>query len=244
MGSLLGESESRLIKALTDAEAQAPCILFVDEFEKLFAGAGGGGNLDGGTFQRMYGTWLTWTQSRKSDVFVVATTNSITNIPAPALRKGRFDEVMYVGLPGLKQRKEIFSIHLRKRGWEPSQYNIDIDKLAINTPNRTGSEIEQIVIEGLIKKVKRVGFGKENPITTDLLMESINDVKIMAELNPEESKNLLDWAKSHKVLMANKEDDEPVSNKIIGVGQNTFNRMSGVGASTEQRKIELNEDDI
>jgi SpoVK/Ycf46/Vps4 family AAA+-type ATPase len=244
MGSLLGESESRLIKALTDAEAQAPCILFVDEFEKLFAGACGGGNLDGGTFQRMYGTWLTWTQSRKSDVFVVATTNSITNIPAPALRKGRFDEVMYVGLPGLKQRKEIFSIHLKKRGWDPSEYNIDIDKLALNTPNRTGSEIEQIVIEGLIKKVKRVGFGKENPITTSLLMESINDVKIMAELNPEESKNLLDWAKSHKVLMANKEDDDSISNKITGVNPTVFNRMSGVGSSTEQRKIELNEDDI
>ena len=75
-------------------------------------------------------------------------------------------------------------------------------------------------------------------------MESINDVKIMAELNPEESKNLLDWAKSHKVLMANKEDDEPTTNKIMGINTATFNRMSGVGASTEQRKIELNEDDI
>jgi len=88
MGSLLGESEGKLIKALKDAEAQAPCVLFLDEFEKLFAGASGQ-NLDGGTFQRMYGTWLTWTQSRKEDVFVVATTNGVERLPAPALRKGR-----------------------------------------------------------------------------------------------------------------------------------------------------------
>ena len=44
---------------------------------------------DSGTFQRMYGTWLTWTQSRKEDVFVVATTNSVDRLPPPALRKGR-----------------------------------------------------------------------------------------------------------------------------------------------------------
>ena len=86
MGSLLGESEGKLIKALKDAEAQAPCILFLDEFEKLFSGASGQ-NLDGGTFQRMYGTWLNWTQSRKEDVFIVATTNGVERLPAPALRK-------------------------------------------------------------------------------------------------------------------------------------------------------------
>jgi SpoVK/Ycf46/Vps4 family AAA+-type ATPase len=241
MGSLLGESEGKLIKALKDAEAQAPCILFVDEFEKLFAGAGGGVT-DGGTFQRMYGTWLTWTQSKKADVFVVATTNSITSIPAPALRKGRFDEVMYVGLPGLKQRKEIFNIHLKKRGWAPEEYDIDLNELARKTPNRTGSEIEQIVIEGLIRKGKDVGFGKKFSVTTQHILSAINDVKIMAELNPEESKTLLEWAKSHRVMMANKEED---SNTAINTAVNTtgWSRSRNLNIP-ESSKININESEI
>lgn len=234
MGSFLGESEGRLIKALKDSEAQAPCILFVDEFEKLFAGAGGGGVTDGGTFQRMYGTWLTWTQSRKGDVFVVATTNSVTTIPAPALRKGRFDEVMYVGLPGLKQREEIFSIHLKKRGWSPEEYGIDIPLLAKKTPDRTGSEIEQIVIEGLIRKGKNVGFGKGHAITTKHLVDAIDDVKIMAELNPGEAQGLLDWARSHKVMMANKEDSETASRPTL----------SRQAKPETTRKISLDESEI
>lgn len=236
MGSLLGESEGKLIKALKDAEAQSPCILFIDEFEKLFAGANGSVT-DGGTFQRMYGTWLTWTQSKKSDVFVVATTNNIQNIPAPALRKGRFDEVMYVGLPGLSQREEIFSIHLKKRGWDPSEYKLDITTLAQKTPHRTGSEIEQIVIEGLIRKGKELGFGKKFPIQSKHLVAAIDDVKIMAELNPEEAKSLYDWAKSHKVMMANKDDDsapKPKSTPILNVS----------GKIETGRKISIDESEI
>lgn len=236
MGSLLGESEGKLIKALKDAEAQSPCILFVDEFEKLFAGANGSVT-DGGTFQRMYGTWLTWTQSKKSDVFVVATTNNIQNIPAPALRKGRFDEVMYVGIPGLSQREEIFSIHLKKRGWDPKQYNLDIASLAKKTPNRTGSEIEQIVIEGLIRKGKELGFGKQYPIQTKHLIDAIDDVKIMAELNPEEAKNLYSWAKSRRVMMANREDDETPATKTVPA-------LSVTGKPDTNRKISIDEEEI
>ncbi len=236
MGSLLGESEGKLIKALKDAEAQSPCILFVDEFEKLFAGASGSVT-DGGTFQRMYGTWLTWTQSKKSDVFVVATTNNIQNIPAPALRKGRFDEVMYVGLPGLSQREEIFSIHLKKRGWSPTEYNLDTALLAKKTPNRTGSEIEQIVIEGLIRKGKEFGFGKKYPIQTKHLVDAIDDVKIMAELNPDEAKSLYTWAKSRRVMMANREDDESPSMKSV-------QPLSATGKPDTNRKISIDEEEI
>lgn len=236
MGSLLGESEGKLIKALKDAEAQSPCILFVDEFEKLFAGASGSVT-DGGTFQRMYGTWLTWTQSKKSDVFVVATTNNIQNIPAPALRKGRFDEVMYVGLPGLSQREEIFSIHLKKRGWDPTEYNLDTALLAKKTPSRTGSEIEQIVIEGLIRKGKELGFGKKYPIQTKHLVDAIDDVKIMAELNPDEAKSLYTWAKSRRVMMANREDDESPSMKSV-------QPLSATGKPDTNRKISIDEEEI
>ena len=170
-------------------------------------------------------------------MFVVATTNNIQNIPAPALRKGRFDEVMYVGLPGLSQREEIFSIHLKKRGWDPNEYKLDITTLAQKTPHRTGSEIEQIVIEGLIRKGKELGFGKKFPIQSKHLVAAIDDVKIMAELNPEEAKSLYDWAKSHKVMMANKDDDsapKPKSTPILNVS----------GKIETGRKISIDESEI
>ena len=146
---------------------------------------------------------------------------------------------MYVGLPGLKQREEIFSIHLRKRGWDPTELKIDISLLARKTPNRTGSEIEQIVIEGLIRKGKEVGFGRDHLITTCHLLEAINDVKIMAELNPGEASGLLEWAKSHKVMMANKEGGETSGDSSQGVGA-----LSKTGKPETNRKISLDESEI
>ena len=218
MGSLLGESEGKLIKALKDAEAQAPCILFLDEFEKLFSGASGQ-NLDGGTFQRMYGTWLFWTQSRKEDVFIVATTNGVERLPAPALRKGRFDEIFFVDLPSKRERKIIFDIHLTKRGWGFEDFPlIDTVLLADKTPNRTGSEIEQIVVQGLLNKVKRKGFGKQNPLETSDLLDAVTSVRTMYQLNPGESDGIRAWAKSHNVMFANKQEEEKTKTpEISGV---------------------------
>jgi SpoVK/Ycf46/Vps4 family AAA+-type ATPase len=204
------------------------------EFEKLFSGASGN-NLDGGTFQRMYGTWLTWTQSRKEDVFVVATTNGVERLPAPALRKGRFSEIFFVDLPNATERKTIFDIHLSKRGWGTDEFPlIDVPLLASKTPNRTGSEIEQIVIQGLLNKVKRAGFGKQNPLTTEDLLEAVTSVRTAFELNPQESESIREWAKSHNVLFANKQEEEKTSKS----------RNTGLGAYKSKKTIEIDEGEI
>jgi len=156
----------------------------------------------------MYGTWLTWTQSRKADVFVVATTNGVDRLPPPALRKGRFDEIFFIDLPGEAEREDIFKIHLKKRGWSHEEFGIDCKELASATPNRTGSEIEQVVIQSLIDKVKLVGFGKKNPLTTKMVMDAIPSVRTMYELNPEESGSIKKWATQHNVMFASKPDSE------------------------------------
>jgi SpoVK/Ycf46/Vps4 family AAA+-type ATPase len=183
------------------------------EFEKLFSGATGFQG-DGGTFQRMYGTWLTWTQSRKEDVFMVATTNSVEALPPPALRKGRIDEIFFIDLPNHNERKQIFEIHLSKRGWDPDKYNIDTNVLAKSTPNRNGSEIEQIIVEGLIIKVKEKGFGKENPPTTENFISAIPLVRTSYELNPDESTKIREWAKERNVIFANKTDSSDSSGEV------------------------------
>lgn len=140
-GSFVGESEKNMREALRMAEAVAPCIMWIDEIEKGFAGSSGGHE----TTLRVLGQFLTWMQEKKESVFVIATANDVTALPAEFLRKGRFDEMFFVNVPNQKERKEIYQIHLRKYKLDSSKY--DLDNLSRQSDNYTGAEIEQSIIE-------------------------------------------------------------------------------------------------
>jgi SpoVK/Ycf46/Vps4 family AAA+-type ATPase len=142
----IGESERRLREALRQAEMMSPIILWVDEIEKGFASAASHSN-DGGLSQRMFGTLLTWMQEHSAPVFLVATANNIDALPPELLRKGRFDEIFWVDLPGADTRREIFAIHLAKRNRDPLRF--DLVKLAEASDGYSGAEIEQAVISAL-----------------------------------------------------------------------------------------------
>lgn len=142
----VGESEKRLRDALRQADAMAPVVLWIDEIEKAFASAASH-STDGGLSQRMFGSLLTWMQERESPVFVVATANNIEALPPELLRKGRFDETFFVDLPGAEARKEIFKIHLRKRGRDPAKF--DLGALAAAAEGYSGAEIEQAILGAL-----------------------------------------------------------------------------------------------
>ncbi|MBN1508050.1 MAG: AAA family ATPase [Sedimentisphaerales bacterium] len=144
--SFIGESERNLREALRQTEMMAPVILWIDEIEKAFASAASR-SADGGLSQRMFGTLLTWLQEHQGPVFVVATANDIEALPPELLRKGRFDEIFFVDLPTKEVRKEIYAIHLRKRGRDPAAF--DLDALSHATEGFSGSEIEQAVIAAL-----------------------------------------------------------------------------------------------
>ena len=142
-GSLVGESEERTRRALSLAETIAPCILWVDEIEKAFAFGSG----DAGTSQRVFAHLLTWMQDKTAPCFVVATANNIAALPPELLRKGRFDEIFFLDLPNEEERREIFSVHLRKRKCLPVEY--DISRLARVSEGYVGAEIEQTVIDAM-----------------------------------------------------------------------------------------------
>lgn len=112
LGKYVGESEDNMRRAISITEAVAPCILWIDEIEKAFAGVGGANGNEVTT--RLFGYFLTWMQEKNSSVFVVATSNDISNLPAEFLRKGRFDEIFFVDLPNDDERKNIFELHLKK----------------------------------------------------------------------------------------------------------------------------------
>jgi hypothetical protein len=142
----IGESEKNLRKVLDVAEALAPCVLWIDEIEKGFAT---GGDADGGLSKRLLGTFLTWLQERKADVFVAATANDLAALPPEFLRKGRFDEIFFVDLPGEDDRVDIFRIHLGLRRQQADRF--DLAALARATDGFSGAEIEQAVVAGLYR---------------------------------------------------------------------------------------------
>ena len=148
--SFQGASERNIREALRLAEAVSPCVLFIDEIEKGLAGSGGSGDLDSGTGKRVFGTILTWMNDQDAGVFVVATSNSLKDLPTELKRKGRFDEIFFLDLPDSVSRGEIFVIQLDEfePGWKNS--DINIDQLADITDKWTGAEIKAAVNDAQI----------------------------------------------------------------------------------------------
>lgn len=138
-----GESERNLREALKMADLMSPCVLWIDEIEKGIST----GQSDQGTSKRILGTLLTWMAERDTRVFVVATSNDISQLPPELVRKGRLDEIFFVDLPDRDVRAEIFRIHLEKRGQASDQF--DLPKLAELSEGFSGAEIEQAIVSAL-----------------------------------------------------------------------------------------------
>ncbi len=189
--SYIGESERNLRKALHQIEAMSPAILWIDEIEKAFASAASQ-STDGGLSKRMFATLLTWMQEHKQPVFLVATANDIEALPPELLRKGRFDEIFFVGLPGEEARKEIFKIHLAKRKRKPESF--DLDRLVQVADGYSGSEIEQAVISALHE-----AFSRGSDLDTELLVSAIEHSPPLSVTMRERIADLYEWAEGRVV---------------------------------------------
>jgi AAA+ superfamily predicted ATPase len=158
-GGLVGESEENTRRALRLAETVSPCVLWIDELEKAMAQGG----QDGGTSQRVFGTILTWMAEKTAPCFVVATANNISQLPPELLRKGRFDEIFFLDLPTLEERKEITRVHLRKRKRDTRGF--DLEAIARAAEGYVGAEVEQALVDAMF-----VGFndGRREFTTVDI----------------------------------------------------------------------------
>lgn len=194
---LVGESESRTRQMIQLAEALAPCILWIDEIDKAFSGLEGRG--DSGTSSRVFGTVVTWLAEKASPVFVVATANNIQTLPPEMLRRGRFDEIFFVGLPSQEERKAIFAVHLaRLRPHNIKSY--DGDRLAYETPDFSGAEIEQILIEAM-----HIGFSQNRDFTTEDVLEAASQLIPLARTAQDQIQLLQNWASDGRVRLASRQ---------------------------------------
>ncbi|AMV71471.1 AAA family ATPase [Desulfuromonas carbonis] len=180
-----GSPETSLRRACLIAESLAPCVLWIDEIEAGISSQGF--KAEGGAASRVLGYFLTWMQEKSAPVFVAATANAIEMLPAELLRKGRFDEIFYLALPGLGEREEIFTIHLRRRELDPAAYQVGM--LAHGSKGFSGAEIEQAVASACFEALAR-----QRPPTQQDIMEAIGRTVPLSVTMAEQIKKIEAWA--------------------------------------------------
>lgn len=189
----IGETEKRIHRVFQVAEGLAPCVLWIDELEKVFAGSGpDSASADAGVSSRLLASFLSWMQDRKSPVFVAATCNNVTVLPPELIRKGRFDELFFVDLPNQVERKQIFSIQLTKRKRNPAEF--DLQKIAIAAKGYSGAEIDAVVQGAMY-----AAYADKKSLTTQHLLDAIGQTVPLSTTRAEEIAALRDWARTRAV---------------------------------------------
>ena len=189
----IGETEKRIRKVFQVAEGLAPCVLWIDELEKVFAGSGpDSASADAGVSSRLLASFLSWMQDRKAPVFVAATCNNVTVLPPELIRKGRFDELFFVDLPNQAERKQIFSIQLAKRKRNPADF--ELEKVAAAAKGYSGAEIDAAVQGALY-----AAYSEKKQVITQTLMDALAQTVPLSTTRAEEIAALRAWASSRAV---------------------------------------------
>ncbi|HVJ87906.1 MAG TPA: AAA family ATPase [Caulifigura sp.] len=186
--STRGSSEQNLREVLHTMETIAPSVLWLEEIDKAFAGFDAESTTDA-TIARIVGRFLTWLQEHTSPVFVVATANNVARLPPELLRRGRFDELFFVDLPNFYERKSIFEIHLKRRGWKPEMF--DVEALANRTDEYSGAEIEQVVNSAIIES-----YSQGRMLTDDDLEQSRDRTVPLSVTMEDQIFALREWART------------------------------------------------
>ena len=199
MGKYVGESEANMRRALQLTEASSPCVLWIDELEKAFAGAGAQGGSSEVT-TRLFGSFLTWMQEKDSLAFVVATANNISHLPPELMRKGRFDEIFYVDFPNQSEREKIISLHIGKRR-SADLAKIDVAALARKMKGYCGADIESVVRDG----IEAAFVAGKAHVTTEDLQAAIGRTHPISETMKDAIEEMDKTYKSKKFTNASRE---------------------------------------
>ena len=190
----IGETEKRIRRVFQVAEGLAPCVLWIDELEKVFAGSGpDSASADAGVSSRLLASFLSWMQDRKTPVFVAATCNNVAALPPELIRKGRFDELFFVDLPNQAERKQIFCIQLARRNRNPADF--DLDQVAAAANGYSGAEIDAAVQGALY-----AAYSEKKALSSQSLLDALSETVPLSVTRAEEIQALRKWAKTRAVL--------------------------------------------
>ena len=146
----VGVGASRVRDLFRQAKEKAPCIIFIDEIDAVGRARGKNPNA-GGNDERENTLNQLLTEmdgfGSNSGVIILAATNRVDILDKALLRAGRFDRQIYVDLPDLNERKEVFGVHLRPLKLDNT---VDIDILARQTPGFSGADIANVCNEAAL----------------------------------------------------------------------------------------------
>jgi SpoVK/Ycf46/Vps4 family AAA+-type ATPase len=191
---IVGESENRIREMIKLSEALAPCVLWIDEIDKAFSEQSK--NFDSGTTNRLLGTFITWLSEKESKVFIVATANNFSVLPLELVRKGRFDEIFFIDLPNLVERKKIFEVILKRL--RSISYNLyDINQFSDKSKGFSGAEIEQAIIEGM-----HIAFNEKREFNTLDILNGLDLIIPLSQINSQRIKQIQSLALSGQIRLA------------------------------------------
>lgn len=194
MGSVfdkwLGESEKKMREALQFIENISPCVLWIDEIEKVLSTTDSGNE----TGKRVLGEFLFWLQESSDKVFMVATANNVKSIPYELYRKGRFSEVFYVGLPNAKERRSVLEQYITgSLKCSPSEELLE--KLVNMTDRYSYADIETAVKE----VAQQMLIQQKSTIDAGMLVKSIEAIVPISTINNELVSEIEKWGKERAI---------------------------------------------
>ena len=146
----VGVGASRVRDLFRQAKEKSPCIIFIDEIDAVGRARGKNPSM-GGNDERENTLNQLLTEmdgfGSNSGVIILAATNRVDILDKALLRAGRFDRQIYVDLPDLNERKEVFGVHLRPLKLDNT---VDVDLLARQTPGFSGADIANVCNEAAL----------------------------------------------------------------------------------------------
>lgn len=233
MGSLVGQSERQIANALRVAQAVAPCVLLVDEAEKVWAGHSSSSQCDAGTLSRTMGQLLTFLNKDNTGVITIMTSNDVSVLPPELTRTGRLDAQWCFDLPNSEERKEIINIYLKKNNLECG--GKELDYFVKQSENYTGAEIRGAVKEMLVScfyRQKNNGVEKFNrKLTIDDIDAGLSSIVTIYKSSKEKIEGFREFAKT-RYLNASK--PENTKKATIRPNTNFFSIVPGSKTKKEE----------
>lgn len=193
LDSKVGSSEKNMAQAIRMIKSTAPCVLLIDEAEKTLSGVGSSNNSDAGTMSRAFGAILEFL-AEDHGVFVIMTSNDISQLPPELTRAGRLDAIWYFGLPESDERKEIFNIHFNKFN---KQVNDSLLSFSANHSEMfTGAEIKEAVKNIVRKAYSRSKKDGNTNITEEDIQKGCIEIIPVAKSSREKITLLEEFAKN------------------------------------------------
>jgi cell division protease FtsH len=198
----VGVGASRVRDLFIKAKAKAPCIVFIDEIDAIGRSRGKGAFLSGSNDERESTLNQLLTEmdgfGTNSGVIVLAATNRADILDPALLRPGRFDRHIYLELPNLKEREEIFKVHMKPLVLSPL---VNAHELSAQTPGFSGADIANICNESALIAARK----KKNNIDQSDFMSAIDRIIAGIEkksklILPEEKKKIAYHEAGHAVV--------------------------------------------